>query len=125
MGTASGRVVRALLAVRWRLSQLSRGRPDGRPCRGGVRSRAIRQAPRDQADLGFRQPLPPQREHRAGLTGAPAGELIKERASTGRAPDYHRFVLYQPGHGKFQVEDPAALLAELCQTVPATLVTHT
>ena len=33
-------------------------------------------------------------------------------------------MLYQPGHGKFQVEDPAALLAELCQTVPATLVTH-
>lgn len=34
-------------------------------------------------------------------------------------------MLYQPGHGKFEVEDPAALLAELCREVPATLVTHT
>ncbi len=34
-------------------------------------------------------------------------------------------MLYQPGHRKFEVEDPAALLAELCRTVPATLVTHT
>jgi transcriptional regulator len=32
--------------------------------------------------------------------------------------------MYQPGHGRFQVEDPAALLAELCTIVPATLVTH-
>jgi transcriptional regulator len=33
-------------------------------------------------------------------------------------------MLYQPGHGKFEVADPAALLAELCRVVPATLVTH-
>jgi transcriptional regulator len=32
-------------------------------------------------------------------------------------------VLYQPGHRKFEVADPAALLAELCRRVPATLVT--
>ncbi|HEY7736036.1 MAG TPA: FMN-binding negative transcriptional regulator [Candidatus Limnocylindrales bacterium] len=32
--------------------------------------------------------------------------------------------MYQPGHRKFEVEDPAALLAELCPIVPATLVTH-
>lgn len=32
--------------------------------------------------------------------------------------------MYQPAHGKFEVEDPAGLLAELCSIVPATLVTH-
>jgi transcriptional regulator len=32
--------------------------------------------------------------------------------------------MYQPAHGKFEVEDPAALLAELCARVPATLVTR-
>jgi transcriptional regulator len=32
-------------------------------------------------------------------------------------------VLYQPGHRKFEVADPAALLLELCRQVPATLVT--
>ena len=32
--------------------------------------------------------------------------------------------MYQPAHGKFKVEDPASLLAELCAVVPATLVTH-
>jgi transcriptional regulator len=32
--------------------------------------------------------------------------------------------VYQPAHGKFEVEDPAALLAELSEVVPATLVTH-
>ena len=32
--------------------------------------------------------------------------------------------MYQPAHGKFEVEDPAALLAELCAVVPATLVTY-
>ena len=32
--------------------------------------------------------------------------------------------MYQPGHGKFDVEDPAALLMELCAVVPATLITH-
>jgi transcriptional regulator len=32
--------------------------------------------------------------------------------------------MYQPGHGKFQVDDPAAYLAELSKVVPATLVTH-
>jgi transcriptional regulator len=32
--------------------------------------------------------------------------------------------MYQPGHGRFRVEDPAALLDELCAIVPATLVTH-
>jgi transcriptional regulator len=31
--------------------------------------------------------------------------------------------MYQPGHGKFRVEDAATLLAELCAVVPATLVT--
>jgi transcriptional regulator len=31
--------------------------------------------------------------------------------------------MYQPAHGKFAVADPAALLAELSQHVPATLVT--
>jgi transcriptional regulator len=32
--------------------------------------------------------------------------------------------VYQPAHRKFEVDDPAALLAELCAVVPATLVTH-
>src|SRR5258705_6411733 len=32
--------------------------------------------------------------------------------------------MYQPAHRKFEVEDPAALLADLCAVVPATLVTH-
>jgi transcriptional regulator len=32
-------------------------------------------------------------------------------------------VLYQPGHRRFEVPDPAALLGELCRHVPATLVT--
>jgi transcriptional regulator len=31
--------------------------------------------------------------------------------------------MYQPAHRKFEAEDPAALLAELCAVVPATLVT--
>jgi len=31
--------------------------------------------------------------------------------------------MYQPGHNRFQVEDPAAELLELCRHVPATLVT--
>jgi FAD/FMN-containing dehydrogenase len=52
MGTPRGTVGRALLAVGWRLPQLSRGRSDRRTCRGGLRSGAIRQAPQDQADLG-------------------------------------------------------------------------
>jgi len=32
--------------------------------------------------------------------------------------------MYQPGHHRFEVEDPAPLLVELCAVVPATLVTH-
>ena len=32
--------------------------------------------------------------------------------------------MYQPGHGRFRVDDPAALLQELCAAVPATLVTN-
>ena len=32
--------------------------------------------------------------------------------------------MYQPAHGKFEVADSAALLAELCAVVPATLVTY-
>lgn len=32
--------------------------------------------------------------------------------------------MYQPAHRKFEVEAPAALLAELCAIVPATLVTY-
>jgi len=32
--------------------------------------------------------------------------------------------MYQPAHRRFEVEDPAALLVELCAVVPATLVTH-
>jgi transcriptional regulator len=32
--------------------------------------------------------------------------------------------VYQPAHGKFEVEDPAALLGELCAHVPATLITY-
>jgi len=31
--------------------------------------------------------------------------------------------MYQPGHGRFNVADPAAVLAELSRVVPATLVT--
>ena len=31
--------------------------------------------------------------------------------------------MYQPGHGRFVVADPAALLSELVAVVPATLVT--
>lgn len=34
-------------------------------------------------------------------------------------------MLYQPAHRKFEVGDPAALLAELCRAEPANLVTHT
>lgn len=33
--------------------------------------------------------------------------------------------MYQPGHGKFVVDDPAELLGQLCATLPATLVTTT
>src|SRR5205809_6656674 len=32
--------------------------------------------------------------------------------------------MYQPAHRKFEVEDPATLIAELCAVVPATVVTH-
>ena len=32
--------------------------------------------------------------------------------------------MYQPAHRKFEVDDPAVLLTELCAVVPATLVTH-
>ena len=32
--------------------------------------------------------------------------------------------MYQPAHGKFKVDDPAALLEKLGAVVPATLVTH-
>jgi transcriptional regulator len=32
--------------------------------------------------------------------------------------------MYQPAHRRFEVEDSAAFLAELCAVVPATLVTH-
>lgn len=32
--------------------------------------------------------------------------------------------MYQPGHRRFVVDDTAALLAELCEVAPATLVTH-
>ncbi len=32
--------------------------------------------------------------------------------------------MYQPGHRRFEVGDPAAMLSELCAVVPATLVTH-
>jgi transcriptional regulator len=32
--------------------------------------------------------------------------------------------MYQPAHRKFEVENPAALLSELCAVVPATLITH-
>ena len=32
--------------------------------------------------------------------------------------------MYQPAHRRFEVEDPAALLAELSRGVPGTLVTH-
>jgi len=32
--------------------------------------------------------------------------------------------MYQPAHRRFEVEDPANVLGELCAVVPATLVTH-
>jgi transcriptional regulator len=32
--------------------------------------------------------------------------------------------MYQPAHHRFEVDDPSALLTELCAVVPATLVTH-
>jgi transcriptional regulator len=32
--------------------------------------------------------------------------------------------MYQPGHRRFEVDDPAVVLAELCAHVPATLVTR-
>ena len=44
-------------------------------------------------------------------------------APEGRRP-YDPDMLYQPGHGKFTVEDPPALLADICRHVAATLVTH-
>lgn len=53
-------------------------------------------------------PLQPEGTHVAGIAVA-----------------YDGRVLYQPGHGKFEVEDPAALLKDLCRHVPGTLVTHT
>src|SRR2546425_714989 len=40
------------------------------------------------------------------------------------AQNRYRRRMYQPAHRKFEVEDPAALLTELCAVVPATLVTH-
>lgn len=49
--------------------------------------------------------------------------MTPSTATTG-APAYDRLVMYQPAHRKFEVEDPAALLEELCRHVPATLVTH-
>ncbi len=39
-------------------------------------------------------------------------------------PEYDPRMLYQPAHGKFAVEDPAALLAAVCRETAATLVTH-
>jgi transcriptional regulator len=36
---------------------------------------------------------------------------------------HNRKAMYQPAHRGFEVDDPAALLAELCRVVPATLVT--
>ena len=32
--------------------------------------------------------------------------------------------MYQPAHGRFTVDDPAGLLADLAAESPATLVTH-
>lgn len=55
----------------------------------------------------------------------PACITVARSTATTTARAYDRPVLYQPGHRKFEVEDPAALLAELCRHVPATLVTHT
>src|SRR5215213_3345082 len=40
------------------------------------------------------------------------------------APALYRRGMYQPAHRKFEVEDPATLLADLSALVPATLVTH-
>ena len=44
------------------------------------------------------------------------------RGGRPRGP-YPPDVLYQPGHRRFEVADPAALLADLCRHVPATMVT--
>jgi transcriptional regulator len=51
--------------------------------------------------------------------------VFARRAEGSCAVAYDRRVLYQPGHRKFEVEDPAALLEDLCRHVPGTLVTHT
>jgi transcriptional regulator len=47
---------------------------------------------------------------------------LREPIVTGRSGSLRS--MYQPAHRRFEVEDPAALLAELCATLPATLVTH-
>ena len=49
----------------------------------------------------------------------PSNDQREARRGTGR----YRRGMYQPGHRKFEVEDPAAVLAELAAAVPATLVT--
>jgi transcriptional regulator len=54
--------------------------------------------------------------------------MRRRRASaerSARAPRHRDSVagMYQPAHGRFAVEDPAALLSELVTEVPATLVT--
>jgi transcriptional regulator len=64
-------------------------------------------------------------EARRWTNRGPAGPSCAHR----RVPLHTRLtwghVLYQPGHRRFEVEEPAALLAELCRHLPATIVTHT
>ena len=62
----------------------------------------------------------------ARVSGLAAADEVLAWPAAGRLDhSYDHLVLYQPGHRKFEVEDPAALLEELCRHVPATLVTHT
>ena len=49
----------------------------------------------------------------------PPSMLAANRGRSG-----YRRRMYQPGHRRFEVAEPARLLAELCAIVPATLVTH-
>lgn len=53
----------------------------------------------------------------------PKEKLDPLPAAAGSESGYRRG-MYQPAHRKFVVENPAALLGELCAIVPATLVTH-
>ena len=57
----------------------------------------------------------------AATTCTPRRNLAKKRRGSPAATVLR---VYQPGHRKFEVEDPPALLTELSAVIPATLVTY-